>query len=342
MGLKIAVISPWNVHCGIFTYSEKLINALAEQDVDVYVVRLSRFGKKTPELLQNLVQTIPVDKIDLVHVQHEYGLFQQLEQEFYPYLKALGKPVVTTAHAVGVRREIDAYIASMSDRVIVHNDFCAKMFSYPEKTVIIPHGASSCETVEVGKAKKSWGIDPRIPIVGYCGFISEYKGLETLIQAVANIPRVALLIAGGYHTETDTPYIMGLKQTTLDVLPSRCHWTGYVPDERLPAAYGAMDILCYPSRFATESGALIMALSHGKAVIASGIAPFREKEKLGALMTFKNVADLTRKIKRLLKNQQLREKLEEGARNYVRSVEWSKIAEKHVALYEEVLNARKQ
>jgi len=271
--------------------------------------------------------------------QHEYGLFQMLEQPFYDALKALGKPVVTTAHAVGVRMGIDAVFAMGSDRVIVHNQFCADKLGYTEKTVVIPHGASVCENTEMVKAKKSWGIDSRIPIVGYCGFISEYKGLEILIEAVREIPSVALLIAGGYHTQNDTPYISMLKRRTLEVLRNRCHWTGYVADERLPDAYGAMDMLCYPSHFATESGALLMALSHGKAMIASSIPPFLEKEKLGALTTFKDVADLTRKIKRLLKDEELRKRLEEGGRNYVKSVDWQKIAEKHIALYRQVLNA---
>jgi len=337
MGLKIAVVTPWLVKCGIFTYSKKLIDALAEQGVDVYVVRLSRFGRKTPESLHNLVQRIPVDKIDLIHIQHEYGLYQLLEQQFYLDLKALGKPLVTTMHAVGVRKGIDAGVASMSDRVVVHNEYCARMFGYPEKTVIIPHGASPAETMDAEKAKKSWGIDPRVPIVGYCGFISEYKNLPVLIEAMVKVPKAALLIGGGFHTEADTPYMSGLKQKSLDLLPGRCQWIGYVPDDRLSAAYSSMSIVVYPSLFATESGALLMALSHGKAVLASRIAPFKEKEKLGALMTFKDVNDLTRKIKRLLKDEMLRKSLEEGAREYVKSVEWSKIAGKHIELYESLV-----
>jgi glycosyltransferase involved in cell wall biosynthesis len=124
------------------------------------------------------------------------------------------------------------------------------------------------------------------------------------------------------------------------VLRGRCKWLGYVPDEQLATAYGAMDILVYPSRFATESGALLTALSHGKAVIASNLPPFKEKEKLGALMTFKGVEDLKRKIKRLLKDEALRHRLEEGAKAYAESVSWPKVAEKHLRLYEEILNRR--
>lgn len=80
-----------------------------------------------------------------------------------------------------------------------------------------------------------------------------------------------------------------------------------------------------------------MALSHGKAVIASDLPPMREKAKLGALMTFKSVKDLTRKIKLLLSNDELRAKLEQGARNYSKSVEWSEIAKRHINLYKDVI-----
>lgn len=336
--LNIAMVTTWKVRCGIATYSQNLVNALAEQGVNVYVVRVSRFGQKTADLMLNVVRQIPAGKIDLIHVAHEYGIWQGLEQPFYSALKELKKPIVTTMHAVGVRLDTDRGIAEMSDRVIVHNKNCARRFGFPKKTVIILHGCKPSKTVPVEEAKSSFGIDPRTPIVGYLGFISEYKGLEQLIEAMIKVPNAALFIVGGWHTETETPYIMTLKQRSLELLPKRCQWPGYVSDERLPAAYGAMDLVVYPSRFATESGALIMALSHGKAVLASRIGPFIEKEKVGALMTFKNVKDLAAKIKRLLKDEELRRQLEEGARKYATEASWDKVAEKHVDLYKEVLN----
>jgi glycosyltransferase involved in cell wall biosynthesis len=335
-GLRVAMVTPWHVRCGIATYSENLVKALAEQGTTIYVVRLSRFGQKVQDSLLNVVQQIPVDKIDLIHIQHEYGIFQGLEREFYVALKSLGKPLITTMHAVGVRVDTDIGIATTSDQVVVHNKFCADRLGY--KSTIIPHGAVPSKTMEVEKAKLSFGIDPRTPIVGYVGFISNYKGLELLIEAITKVPKAALLIAGGWHTETDTPYIMTLKQKSLEVLPSRCQWVGYIPDERLSAAYGAMDVVVYPSRYATESGALIMALGYGKAVLASNIEPFKEKEKVGALMTFKGVRDLTRKIKRLLKDEELRRQLEEGAKKYCEETSWNKIAEKHIALYKQLLS----
>jgi len=342
MGLNLGMMTTWKVRCGIATYSENLVNALAEQGVNVYVVRVSRFGMKTPELLKNDVDKIPkdgdapTDKIDVIHVQHEYGIYQGLEPNLYLALKSLHKPIVTTMHSTGVRTEIDDAIARSSDRVIVHNKYCLNRFGYP--ATVIPHGALSSKPLRSDEAKKTWGIDARTPIVGYCGFISSYKGIEQLVEAMVKVPNVALLIAGGWHVEQETEYITHLKNMSFQALPNRCQWLGFVPDEKLAAVYGAMDIVVYPSRFATESGALIMALSHGKAVLASAIAPFKEKEKAGALMTFKDIKDLTRKIKRLLQDEKLRRSLEEEAKKYVNSVSWTVVAEKHIQLYRELLN----
>ncbi|GAH04934.1 unnamed protein product [marine sediment metagenome] len=94
----------------------------------------------------------------------------------------------------------------------------------------------------------------------------------------------------------------------------------------------------YPSIYSTESGALLMALGHGKAVIANRLPPFKEKEKLGALTTFRGVNSLVKKIRKVLKDEEYRASLEEGARAYVEENSWSKVAEQHIDLYEELLS----
>jgi glycosyltransferase involved in cell wall biosynthesis len=174
-------------------------------------------------------------------------------------------------------------------------------------------------------------------VVGYQGFISPTKGVEQLVEAMRGVTNAALLIGGGWFVGEETDYIMRLKQYSLEALRGRCKWLGYVPDEQLATAYGAMNVFVYPSRFATESGALLTALSHGKAVIASNVPPFKEKEKLGALMTFKGVEDLKRKIKRLLKDEALRHRLEEVAKAYAEKNSWASVAEKHLSLYQHIL-----
>jgi len=335
--VKIAMITPWKVRCGIYTYSRELCQALAERGVDVYVVRLPRFGVKTPELLQVVVDKVPRRRVDLVHVQHEYGLYQNLEGGFYAGLKGLGLPVVTTMHAVG-KWDVDAVVADVSSRVIVHNEYCHEKFGYPEKTVVVPHGCRPSKPLPREEARRRLGLPMGVPIVGYLGFISPYKGLEALIEAVRGLDGVALLIGGGYHVEPGTPYITRLKEWSLKVLQGRCQWLGYVPDELVPAFYGAVDLIVYPSRYMTESGALLMALSHGKPVIARDLPPVREKHREGALEMFVDVGDLREKITALLGDPDRRRRLGERAFRWASERSWSRVAEMHLSLYREVLD----
>jgi glycosyltransferase involved in cell wall biosynthesis len=339
MGLSVAMITPWATRCGIFTYSRSLAYALAKLGVDVYIVRYPRFGFRSGELIESCVlDKIPIGKIDIIHHQNEYGLLTpNLEGAFYSRLKQLAKPLVVTMHAVG-SYAIDKVVGDVSDKVICHNEFCARHFQgNPQKVVIIPHGCEPTQTPPMDECKRALGIDPRIPVVGYQGFISPTKGVEQLIQAMIDIPEAALLVGGGWFVGEETDYIMRLKQYSLEVLRGRCKWLGYIPDEQLPTVYGSFDILCYPSIYATESGALLTGLSHGRATLASAVPPFKEKEKQGALMTFKGVEDLKRKIKRLLKDEALRHRLEEGAKAYASKNSWSAVASKHLSLYQHIL-----
>jgi len=338
--MKIAMITTWRCKCGIASYSENLVNALADLGHEVYVVKIPRFGHKTEDTMRNIVSKIPVDKIDIIHIQHEYGLFQNLDGPFFNLLQTLDKPIITTAHAVG-QIHLDAFMAEASNKVIVHNKFCYKRYQFPNG-VIIPHGASplSCPPPPKSQCKNSLGINPKVPIVGYLGYISNYKGLEVLIQAMIDVPKVALLIGGGWHTEEETQYIYKLKSFTLEHLPNRCQWLGFVSNEDMSRVYGAMDILVYPSRFATESGALITALSHRKAVLASSLQAFKEKEKIGALETFKDVKDLTQKIKRLLENPEQIKTLERNAQKFAEETSWHNIAQQHIRLYNKTLKDR--
>jgi len=219
---------------------------LAKQGTEVYIIVVPRFGKKTTSTILNIARKIPKD-LDVLHIQHEYGIWQKLDETLYAELRLLGMPIVTTLHSVGSWEE-DINIRSKSDQVIVHNKFCALKFNHPCE--IIPHGAKIVSDMpESDVAKRAIGIPPNVPIIGYLGFISAYKGLEFLIEAVKDLPYF-LLIGGGYFTTgPDTLYIQKKKEETAQKLGKRCRWIGYVADHDLAKIYAAMDVVVYPSRF---------------------------------------------------------------------------------------------
>ena len=337
--MKIAMIVPYHVKCGVASYGEALSNALVQLGVEIYIVRLPRFGAKNQPILRLVASKIPLDKIDLISVQEEYGLYQNQDIYFFNLLKQLGKPIVTTMHSVGLW-EADQVIAQVSDAVIVHNKFCAKRFGYP--TTLIPHGIKSVECTPNEVVRKKMGLPEKTPIVGYLGYISNYKGLETLISAMKKIPNKALLIAGGSHAGPDTEYMLKLKEDSLKEMSGRVQWLGYIEDERLPDIYGLMDIVCYPSKFCTESGALLTAIGFGKAVITSNLSPFREKEKQGVIQVFKNEDELVEMINMNFKKPELRAMYEQRAKEYAKKNSWENVAAKHVKLFKSVLHSYKK
>lgn len=334
--MKVAMVSSWGVRCGIATYTQDLTNALAQQDVESLVVRMPRFGQKTGELMVRIAERVPYQDVDLIHVQHEYGIFQGFDAPFFTALRQHGKPIVTTMHAVG-NWELDVLISGVSNKVIVHNKFCAGRFPFPN-TVTIPHGVTPSEPTEMERAKTAMGIDPKVPIVGYLGFISNYKGLETLVSAMTKVPNAGLMMCGGWHVDAQNEYIERLQRWSGKLLGKRVMWKGFIPDEKLADAYGAMDVLVYPSRFSTESGALLHAIAYGKAIIASNVEAFKEKEAEGALATFTSEEDLSEKIKFYLQEPNFRKQLEGGARWYAQENSWAEVAKRHKELYDGLLH----
>lgn len=331
--MNIAMVTTWADKCGIYTYSKNLAPAIAKLGHEVYIVRIPFHGQKTYETLYNLVENIPRNA-DVIHIQHEYGLYQNNEPNLYQALKLLKKPIVTTMHAVG-QVQIDEAISNCSDRLITHNEYCKSRLDFP--STVIPHGCAMMPTADEGISKRKYGIPPEAPIVGYLGYISAYKGLETLIEAMKNVKGAALAIAGGSHSTQDSEYLNRLKERTLRDLQGRCVWLGYIPEQDLRFAYATMDLLVYPSRYATESGALLTAMGYGRVVLASRLPPFVEKEKQGALATYSNVSELQEAIKILIANKEQRASIKEKAKAYCEKNSWENVAKMHVDLYGEVL-----
>ena len=330
--MKVAMVTPWKVRCGIATYSEALVHELSKLGAEVYIVRLHRLGEKTAEYFETLASR-RIPKVDLIHVQHEYGLYRGGEPHFYGALPFSGPtPVVTTMHGVGIPQP-DQMVFENSDEVIVHNDWCKRAFGHDCR--VIPHGVQLGTPVEKEEAKRSLGLEG--PVVTVFGFIGPYKGVETAIRTIGlDFPGVNLLMAGGWHVERETNYIAQMKQLANSVAPGRVHWTGWVPPEKLPTIFGATDVVLYCNKAATESGALLTALGYGKCTLAHSLPPIKEKEKKGALMTYDTEGQLIMHLEQLLEDTGLRAKYEEGARRYAEENSWDKVAQLHIDLYGEL------
>ena len=110
-GMRVLHISTWNIQCGIATYCDNLVKALAASGVenDVFPICPHQWTSALPRDVDQLNSDIlaAAADADVVHVQHEHGLFGIANGSGYAAkqygrilrgLRGLGKPVVTTFH----------------------------------------------------------------------------------------------------------------------------------------------------------------------------------------------------------------------------------------------------
>jgi glycosyltransferase involved in cell wall biosynthesis len=111
----------------------------------------------------------------------------------------------------------------------------------------------------------------------FCGFIRDYKGLDILLEALAD-PRLAglplhLLVAGEFYADKEryTHLIdqLGLgERVTLHDL--------YIPKEAVPYYFGAADLVVQPYRSATQSGISQLAYHFEKPMIVTRVGGLPE------------------------------------------------------------------
>jgi glycosyltransferase involved in cell wall biosynthesis len=114
-------------------------------------------------------------------------------------------------------------------------------------------------------------------LVLWQGIIFPYKGIDLLLnawqQVEANNDKASLLIVGTGAPEfaeqiREQISRLGLKHVQLHLR--------FISTEELVALYRAADIVVYPYRAITTSGALATGLALGKTIIASNLPVFRE------------------------------------------------------------------
>lgn len=161
------------------------------------------------------------------------------------------------------------------------------------------------------------------PIILFAGNLVPMKGVDVLLRAVAqlraaNIPcRVRILGEGPSEAELrDLAARLGLLDT---------EWSPFVPQDRMPAEYGASTITVLPSRGRSEGLGLTLveALLAGASVIGSavgGIPEVVEDRVTGLLVREGDADDLARALRELLQDGTLRDRFSDAGRARVATI----------------------
>lgn len=160
---------------------------------------------------------------------------------------------------------------------------------------IIPHGHyRSCypPPIDSLSAKTRLGLDPTKKVLLFIGMIKPYKNIDGLMQAFNQIALddYQLVVAG--TADTAPPELRSALETLKN--NSTQLFLRFIPDDELAIFMSAADTVILPYKSILNSGALLLALSYNRPVIAPHMGAVAElQKKLGRQWIYGYASDLT-------------------------------------------------
>ena len=302
--------------------------------------------------------------LDVVHIQHEFGIFHTDEcfLELLEYLRTCSKVLVVTMHtvlhAVWGMRIIDYQrsLASFCDALVVHSlpmewELMAQGVS-SRKLYVIPHGTKLFDLPNKELAREKLGIPKDKFVALFFGFIRPDKGLDTLVSAAEKlVDRNVLVVFAGEPQKTEYSIYQDYAERFFERIAGLSNvmvFEGYVPLEKLEVFFAACDVVVLP--YAVEelnhysvSGVLHLALGSGKPIIAARNPRLIEYQVAApwAMFTPEDSEELAQKIELFAKNPLVREKTARLVRLYAARTSWPRVAQRHMTLYRRLLARRR-
>ncbi len=321
-----------------------------------------RIDRENKEDYIQLAENINSSSIELVNLQHEFGLFGGECGEYLKYfLENLKKPLVTTLHTVlpdfnPKSLDVLKSITRASAATVVISNSAIEMLRKQEvncKNIkVIPHGCPNIEFIDTTIAKSTLGLENRL-VVSTFGLISCGKGVEYAIRALAKVvekePDILYLIIGQTHPEVKKTegekYRNSLQQLVYELgLERNARFINkYLSKLELINFLQASDIYLTPyiSPYQISSGALTYAAGAGKAIVSTPY--FHAKDLLannrGLFCKFKDSISLAESISKLL-DDKTRKVMQKKLYRYSRRFLWTNVAQQYVELFNKTIKER--
>src|ERR1700757_3171897 len=366
--------------CGIATFTTDLCSAIAAECGTARLLALPvndvEEGYDYPERVrcsppqddlssyEEAAEFLNFNNIDMVCLQHEYGIFGgPAGSHVLHLLRGLKMPVVTTLHTV--LREPDAEqlmvmeeIAELSDRLIVmsqlSSQFLQEIFKVPGcKIDMVPHGVPDMPFLDPNFYKDRFGVEGKAVLLTF-GLLSPNKGIENVIQALPQIlskhSNVAYIVAGATHPHIlrreGDKYRASLQALAKEVgVESQVIFHNrFVSPEQMVEFIGAADIYITPYRHEAQvvSGTLAYALGAGKAIISTPYWHAIEllDDRRGALVPFQNPDAIAHKTIELLDTPAIRHTMRKRAYLFAREMVWKRVAQGYMESFVRVRSDR--
>ncbi|OLC55898.1 MAG: hypothetical protein AUH85_08035 [Chloroflexi bacterium 13_1_40CM_4_68_4] len=310
---------------------------------------------------------INASNVDIVNVQHEFGLYGIWHDGTYDdhlavFLEHLRKPVVVTLHTVPPRpepwaREAIRGASERSDVVVVMARTAAGLlkdvYEIAKEPLVIEHGMPAIEPRGRHRLKKQLGVKGR-QIISTFGLVDPRKGLEYVIEAmpaiIAQQPSALYLIVGQTHPELlkkeGEAYRNSLVGAArrLGVTDHVKFVNEYLTQRQVVDYLLASDVYVTPYLDPNQitSGTLAYALGAGKAIVSTPYLHAREvlSEGRGILVPFRDAAEIADAVNKVLGDPVFKRGLEDRAFEYGKQMAWPAIGRRVLALMQDVLDHR--
>jgi len=169
---------------------------------------------------------------------------------------------------------------------------------------------------------------PEAPLLVCVSRLSFEKRIDWLYAPVTQLAGVRLAIIGSGPAEPELRARFAGTNTV---------FTGYMGGTELAAAYACADVFVFPSDTETLGFVAMEAMASGVPAVgarAGGIPDVIRHEENGLMFTPLDLGDLTRQVKRLLDDPELRQRLGRRARLDMEQVSWRAATEALVGFYE--------
>ena len=371
---RIAFISSFVPRqCGIATFASDLIahtttassGELAAEIIAMEAVDRLSYGDEVKLTIRRdqkrdylaAVDHINYSGVNLVSLQHEYGLFGGKAGSYIcELLESLSVPLVTTLHTVlekpdAAYRDTLIRIADVSTKLVVMSlrgvSMMREIYGVSvDKIEMIPHGIPDLPFEDPGPYQQGLGFADKKIILTF-GLIGRNKGIEWAIRALPEIvkrePSILYLVLGATHPEVKRndgeEYRISLQRLVRDLGLERhvVFINSFVTDDELYQFLNAADYYLTPYLHKEQltSGTLAFAVGMGKAVIST---PFWYAEELlddgrGILVPSQDHKAIAAALIGLLDDPAACNAMRRRAFEFGRTMTWARTGEAYWQLY---------
>lgn len=375
--LNIAFLSTYPPReCGIATFTQDLFRELKKNtglNAGIIAISDANYSYDSDVLFDlkqhdrasyiDVAQRINSSDIDLLVVEHEYGIYGgECGEYLLDLIGALKKPVIATLHTVlpsplEKQRAILSELCAKSKKVVTmakstRSILRAVYEADPNKIEMIPHGVPSFDMPSRETLKREMGMEDRTVITTF-GLISPGKGLEYGIEAIGRVakkhPEVLYLIMGQTHPvikrQQGEVYREGLEKKVKELgLENNVRFINkYLTKEEIVRGLRLSDIYMTPylGRDQAVSGTLAYAVGYGRVIVSTPYLYAKEMlaDGRGLLAEFKDAGSLADAISFLIEHPDRRKEMEEKTLTLGKTMMWDAVAESYAGFFRKAAEA---